>query len=318
LNGNQTLGREESRGGKFVDARDYCKLHIIAHNYKMLMGPEFPVFPIGKIGDDDVGRVLFDEMEQAGLEMPFVQYSKGDRTLFGFCFLYPDGTGGNLTTDESASTKVGPSFIETARPVFKRYAGNFISLAAPEVPLAARKRLLELSEEYGGFSAASFTSNEMATAEEMNLFGLVSLLAMNKDEAAAFLKADTGHSAPRSVAEKVVEKISNMKLATWVSITFGKEGSWSWDGAGLSFVAAFPVETVSTAGAGDAHLAGIMAGLSVGMALKQAQVLGNLAAAFSVTSPHTIHPNLNRKNLKDFALAFKNEVEPEIVEFLNG
>ena len=31
LQGNETLGREESRLGRFLDRRDYCKLHIIAH-----------------------------------------------------------------------------------------------------------------------------------------------------------------------------------------------------------------------------------------------------------------------------------------------
>ena len=31
LDGNHTLGREESRGGRFLDRRDYCKLHIVSH-----------------------------------------------------------------------------------------------------------------------------------------------------------------------------------------------------------------------------------------------------------------------------------------------
>ena len=31
LNGDHTLGREESRSGYFLDQKDYCKLHIISH-----------------------------------------------------------------------------------------------------------------------------------------------------------------------------------------------------------------------------------------------------------------------------------------------
>jgi hypothetical protein len=31
LNGEHSLGREESRSGHFIDRRDYCKLHIISH-----------------------------------------------------------------------------------------------------------------------------------------------------------------------------------------------------------------------------------------------------------------------------------------------
>ena len=41
LNGNHTLGREESRGGRFLDRRDYCKLHIISHYVRPLLGGRF-------------------------------------------------------------------------------------------------------------------------------------------------------------------------------------------------------------------------------------------------------------------------------------
>lgn len=34
LDGDHTLGREESRSGRFLDKRDYCKLHIISHYVK--------------------------------------------------------------------------------------------------------------------------------------------------------------------------------------------------------------------------------------------------------------------------------------------
>ena len=41
LNGDATLGREESRSGYFLDRNDYCKLHIITHYVKALLGPDF-------------------------------------------------------------------------------------------------------------------------------------------------------------------------------------------------------------------------------------------------------------------------------------
>ena len=42
LDGNHTLGREESRSGHFLDRRDYCKLHIVSHYVCRLLGPGFP------------------------------------------------------------------------------------------------------------------------------------------------------------------------------------------------------------------------------------------------------------------------------------
>src|SRR5665647_3611099 len=66
LNGNHTLGREESRSGHFLDIRDYCKQHIILHYIKVLLGPSFSVIPVGKIGDDDIGQILYNEMNETG------------------------------------------------------------------------------------------------------------------------------------------------------------------------------------------------------------------------------------------------------------
>lgn len=317
LSGNHTLGREESRGGKYLDARDYCKLHIISHNVKMLCGDRFPVFPIGKLGDDDVGRRIFGEMRQAGLTMDYVRTSPGDKTLFGFCFLYPDGTGGNLTTEESACTKVNSAFIELASPLFSKYNGKFIALSAPEVPLEARRKLLELTAEYKGFAVASFTSGEMKEVRKTNMLGVVNLLAMNIDEAAALSGAAANDSMPEEIVKKTIEEMNRINATAWLSITAGKKGSWSWDGNKLTHVPAFPVEVRSSAGAGDAHVSAIISGLVAGLSLQQAQVLGSLAGAVAVTSQHTIHPDMSKNQLRDLALGSGISVDPGVVSLLN-
>jgi len=138
LRGNHTLGREESRGGRFLDRRDYCKLHIMSHYVKSLLGPDFPTLPIGQVGNDDVGGRLLAEMEDVGLDMRYVKVSPGDQTLFSFCFVYPDGSGGNMTTDDSACARVDAAFVRQAEPEFERYARRGVALAAPEAPLEAR------------------------------------------------------------------------------------------------------------------------------------------------------------------------------------
>ncbi|MGQ9455312.1 MAG: PfkB family carbohydrate kinase [Armatimonadota bacterium] len=49
------------------------------------------------------------------------------------------------------------------------------------------------------------------------------------------------------------------------------------------------------AGAGDAHLAGIIVGLAEGMEFSRAHKLGTVVAGLSVTSPHTINKSITRK-----------------------
>jgi sugar/nucleoside kinase (ribokinase family) len=57
----------------------------------------------------------------------------------------------------------------------------------------------------------------------------------------------------------------------------------------------------STAGAGDAHLAGVIVGLAAGISLPESQQLGTLVAGLSVTSPHTIAPGIDRESLRAFS-----------------
>ena len=79
---------------------------------------------------------------------------------------------------------------------------------------------------------------------------------------------------------------------------------------------ALPVAVVSTAGAGDALLGGVLTGLAAGLPfapagspppslagrpLSSALELGALVAAFKVTSPHTIPPDLSLDALVAFA-----------------
>jgi sugar/nucleoside kinase (ribokinase family) len=77
------------------------------------------------------------------------------------------------------------------------------------------------------------------------------------------------------------------------------------------------MEAISTAGAGDALLAGTIAGLVAGLPLADSKDgdahctnligsaidLGLVLAAFSLTSPHTIHPGATLESLLSFAEA---------------
>lgn len=301
LSGDHTLGREESRSGRFIDRKDYCKLHIIAHYVQTLLGPEFPVFPIGKVGDDQIGDGLFDEMKEAGMNMKFVERSPGGQTLYSFCFIYPDGGGGNLTTDDSASSQVDAAFISKAGPEFSRFAGQGIALTAPEAPLEARERLLELATEHTFFRAASFTSEEMSIALESGMLRKIDLLAINLDEAAAAAGKAAESDTPLTVVEAAIKTFNEMNPEMQISITNGRNGSWSWDGVSLNHTPAHAVQVVSTAGAGDAYFAGLIVGLTAGLSLPEAQQLGTLVGGVSVTSPHTINKELNREALRRLA-----------------
>lgn len=315
LRGSHTLGREESRGGRFLDRRDYCKLHILCHYVKALLGRRMRVVPIGRIGDDEAGERLLAEMGEMELELRFVDRLPGASTLFSFCFLYPDGSGGNMTTESSASGKVSARVVAEAEEQLAEAGGRGIALAVPEVPLEARGKLLELATRHGLFRVAAFSSGEMEQVRRGGLLERVDLLALNRDEARMLAGAGDEAIEPGAVAKRTVDRLSGSHTQLMLSVTAGAAGSWSWDGREMLHLPALEVPVVSTGGAGDAHLAGIVAAVALGLPLPTAHRLGVLMAAASVGSPHTIRRDITRRSLAELAArgAFRDEALMELL-----
>lgn len=299
LNGEHTLGREESRSGHFIDSRDYCKLHIIAHFVKVLLDSPFPVYPIGKVGQDDAGQRLLQEMQEVGLNTRFIGVTQDAPTLTAICYLYPDGTGGNLTLDHSACDLVDKATIDAAEPLFEQYRGKGIALAAPEVPLATRQYLLEKASAYSFYRVASFIMGEMDALRRNGMLSMIDLLALNLEEAIALAQIERSDRTERAVVHQVVAWMHTQNPHLALSITAGKMGSWFWDGSGLHFAPSISFPTVSAAGAGDTHLACLIVAAALGMPPEAGAFLANLVAGVSVTSPHTIHPYLDAAMVKN-------------------
>jgi ribokinase len=316
LNGDHTLGREESRSGHFLDISDYCKQHIILHYIKVLLGQSFEVIPVGKIGNDDIGQLLQKEMDETGFEMNCIESAEDASTLFSFCFYYPDGSGGNLTTDNSASSRVDAAFIDRAIPAIQKLGSRGIVMAAPEVPFAARKRLLELGKQHGLFCTASFTTGEIDEALQSRIMDKIDLIAINSDEAEAFAGIKTKPAGAASVVNMAVQNLLLQNKNIMVSVTAGKDGSWCWDGTKLNWFPAVKANAVSTAGAGDAFFSGLISGLALGLSLFEAQQLASLVAGLSVCSPHTIHKGIQRDSLKRFLISSGMDFSEIILKLL--
>jgi sugar/nucleoside kinase (ribokinase family) len=317
LNGNHTLGREESRSGRIIDRKDYCKLHIVFHYAKTLLGPSFELIPIAKVGNDDIGRDLIAEIEAIGLNTSYMETCENKRTLFSFCFIYPDGSGGNLTTDDSASSTITPADVIKAEETFRSYGKRAVGLAVPEVPIDARITLLELSTEYHLYRVASFTSHEMEAVKNKGILKKIDLLAINVDEASSF----TGSSKtddPQKIVNTAIVSIAKINPELEVSITSGSAGSWTWDTETLNYQSVPDVEVVSTAGAGDAFLAGMIIGITSGLPLFEAQKLATLVAALSVTSPHTIYKEIDKIALRQLVDSTNYPVCDSIIKMLDA
>lgn len=319
LLGNQNLGRNESRMGQQLDARDYCKLHIVEHYISVLMGSKnrsnpFLVFAVGNVGDDVAGSELIREMADAGIDTSYVKVVSDYKTLFSVSFVYPDKSGGNITASNSAASALSSGQIDVCSTDLARAGERGIALCLPEVSMDVRKEFLRTSAKHGSYCVASFTSGEMEMVRELNLLSQVDLLALNRDETAAI----SGGSYTEATSNELLDGCAAVARAANPEIRIlssaGASGVHIFENGEWSHAHAISSDVISTAGAGDALLAGTLAGLSAGLPLspvKDTNVnamteidsaigLGLALSAMSIASPHTIHPGVNLESLLAF------------------
>jgi len=321
LDGDQTLGRDESRLGQLLPARDYCKLHIVEHYIAALMGSgdtadSCKVLAIGVIGEDAAGRQLLREMENAGIGTEWVRTTADRPTLFSVSFLYPDGAGGNITASNSAASALDGNDIHKGEDIMAVSARHCVALCLPEVPLEIRHEFLKLATRCGNFRAASFALSEIPAAMELGLFSMVDLLALNREEAAGLVGYEYSSQNAQRFLSDCASILLKLQPDIRIVISVGSDGAHAFENGSWSNQPARVVQVVSTAGAGDALLAGVLSGLASGLSLNaklptektamggrfsSALDLGMLLASFSVTSCDTIHFGASLASLEEFA-----------------
>ncbi len=320
LEGDHTLGRNESRPARLLDSRDYCKLHIIAHYVAVLMGSAqgsgFHVLPAGKVGADARGLELRDEMAATGMDTRAIDLLEDRPTALSVCFQYPDGSGGNITANDSACSALMPEDVDRAEALLAAPKSGYIALAAPEVPLETRAHLLRRARSWGGFGAAAFTSSEMAEAVASGMLSSVDLLAINQDELEALIGESVDPAAPEPTLARCAGILTEVQPHIRIVVTLGSRGAFGFEDGAWRHSPALPVTPASTAGAGDALLGGILCALSVGAPflaagpqrsslaggpIESALEFGVLIAGYKITSRHTIHPDADLAALLEFA-----------------
>lgn len=324
MEGSRTLGRNESRLATLLPYKDYCKQHIILHYISVLLGSKvngnFQTFPVGKVGNDDIGKKLVQKMKSVGMDTSNISTSYDSSTLFSVCFQYPDHTGGNITTLESASSKVSPEDICRFFDGFGPEGSREVIMAAPEVPLATRIKLLEYGRKRKSLNTASLLSSEVDEFKLMHGFEMVDILSINIDEAGSIAKMNYESVESRTVVDACINTLIAINPGISVLITDGAKGSYCYDNKRLKYTSALLVPVISTAGAGDAFLAGTIVGICCGLPLtketqddffsgsplQSAVELGTLLASISVTSADTIHLTVDASLLYKFAM--KNKV----------
>lgn len=310
LDGNETLGREESRMASLLPYKDYCKLHIMMHYISVLMGNKnFACLPIGSVGNDDPGKMLLQEMKSTGINVNHVKVSDQYPTLFSVCYQYPDRDGGNITTSASASSNVLHSDIDEFFSNCTIDQSKEFILAVPEVPVATRIKLLAYGRSRGSLNVSAVSSSEIESFVSAKGIELTDLLFINMDEAGRFAGNSDG------LINSAISNIVMMNSAIQVFITEGSHGVHCYTDGKTEIIPALSVDVRSTAGAGDAFLAGTLCGISCGLNTLDAAKLGVIVAAMSVTSQDTINHHIDADSIHKFIKTRQLDI-PESLQLL--
>ncbi|HEV2395776.1 MAG TPA: PfkB family carbohydrate kinase [Candidatus Sulfotelmatobacter sp.] len=338
LEGNHTLGRHESRLGRLLEVRDYCKLHIVIHYVAKLLGAHpsgspFHVVPLGKIGDDAPGGQMLKEMAEIGIDTAHVTASSGKPTLFSVCFQYPDASGGNITTSNSAAAALSDKDVDEIAELLNSDGLLTIALALPEVSLEVRHHFLKLATEAGAFRAASFALAEVAPAKASRMFQLLDLVSLNEEEAGALVDHPFSADQPEVLIQNCHEFIQTCCPYLKMIVSVGKGGAYAITNETWQHCPAPAVDVASSAGAGDSLLGGILSALAVGIpfirgkssngtvdqsCIRSALEFAVLLASYKCLSPHTINQLADIDSLSDFAQRQGRSFSAEVQRFFTG
>ena len=245
---------------------------------------------IGKVADDQLGRVFTHDMRAIGATFNTPPLAEGPATAQSLINVTPDAQRTMSTylgaCVELTAADVDPAIIEAAQYVYLEgylfdplEARRAFAKAAGLAHGAGRKIVITLSDSF------------VVERHREALLGFIDtqcdIVFANASEVCALFQTTDFDAAVKALAGKV-------EIA---AVTRSEHGSVVASGGALHEISAYPVEKViDTTGAGDQYAAGFLYGLSQGHPLPVCGQLGTLAAA-EVIAHYGPRPQVSLRDL---------------------
>jgi sugar/nucleoside kinase (ribokinase family) len=225
---------------------------------------------IGRLGDDEGGKILWEAFQQDGVDPIGIRIEKDKRSAS--CFIAVDSHGSReIYCLGGIALYDRPQDLSPAW--FKDLKILIIADAYPEVALAAMALV-------GAQTLVVFTPGGLMAKlldQELDpLLSKTSVLIVNRVEAEKIANCNDMNEAIHLLAER------GPKI---IIVTLGERGILLWDGNEVISLPAFkPKRIVDTTGAGDAFAAGFSVGMVERMDWISAARLGNAVSALKIGS----------------------------------
>lgn len=212
------------------------------------------------IGDDEAGSLVREELASFGVDTELVTVHPGETTGHGYTFVSADHSyrtvvvqGANLHTDAAA-----------IRELADRFATAAVVLVQGEIGFRAVEETLHLAEQWTG----RLVLNPGPLVDiDHELLRRPDVLVLNGREAALLVGAEPTQDV--AAIEEMAVELSG--LGTSVVVSVGSEGAVVAPyRRPVEFVLARTAEVVDRAGAGDAFVGLLAAGIARGLGVQEA------------------------------------------------
>ncbi len=240
------------------------------------------------VGDDIAAPALLAHAAAAGVDVSGVRRVPGSSTAEYVAVLTPSG---ELEIGVAAMDVLDRVVADDLTGVLARRDAAWVFLDCNLTPQALAG-CVATARTAGARVAADAVSTAKAVRLPADLSG-VDILFCNLDEARA-LAETFGGAAVTDVAGEETELAAApvRRGAGAVVLTRGPRGPLVVTGTRAAALGTVPQDAVDVTGAGDALVAGTLAGLLAGDTLTEAVVLGVRLAALTVLSEHSVRPDL--------------------------
>lgn len=236
------------------------------------------------IGDDLFGQFTIDEMERSGLEMSYISRFNGDHMVC--MILVQDGEGGTMVCNYPREFK-STTYTDYMDMVDRSPDASFFyiyswfwSFVKPDLLIQPSSNIIRRIKEKGfpTILDINFKTTEAPPRNELNELRKslpdLDYILPNRYDAEILV----GKSDPETTIRRLVDCGANNIL-----LKSGAEGTYVWDGSGITRVPGFKVEVQDTTGAGDMFGGGFLFGLKNGLPATEATVYANAMAAYGIS-----------------------------------
>jgi ribokinase len=224
---------------------------------------------VGRVGDDDYGVHLREEMGNAGVNVDFLGTTPGVATGVGVIMVNEAGENA-ICVASGANHTVTSEDVDRAEEVI---ANASVCVLQLEIPIETTIHGLRKANRHG-------VETILDPAPAVNPFPSelyeADILTPNEGEAAMITEDDSGDINPDAVAAEILAK--GAKCAV---VTLGPEGALVVDEQGTHRIDGIPVTAVDATAAGDAFSGALAVARTRGLSISEAARFANAAGAAS-------------------------------------